>query len=187
MKIYRVVADVNEFQYLMLQDESLELSETTTFDGTPKAAKWSSPEVFIYKPNHKKGNFPDFWATSTLVVDETALEQLRDLLEMSGELLPLRYKSSLYHILNVTQCINALDEHKTEWFYEKESGPIKKYVFHANRLAETPLFKIPQTCKSEILTVEGLKDPDDEFKGRIERLGLKGLNFVEVWNDKPYE
>jgi hypothetical protein len=185
MKIYRVRPDVNRFQYFMLEDQALALSDMMTFDGTPgKAPAWVAPSVYIYEPKLKKGHFLALWGTDALVIDETALEQLGDLLEMSGELLPLPYKDQLYHVLNVTECVNILDEQKTQWLYEKGSMPIKTYAFHANRITETPLFKIPETCKSEILTYEGLKDPDDEFKGRVERLGLKGLVFEELWSDQ---
>lgn len=184
MKVHRVRPDVNNYQYFMLEDANIGLTELMTFDGTPKTDKWAAPDVYIHKPILKKGNFPDLWATATLVVDETALEELRDLLEMSGELLPLPYKDKLYHVLNVTECVNVLDENKTQWLYEKGRPPIKTYAFHKSRFTEAPLFKIPETCKSEILTFEGLKDPDDEFKGRVERLGLKGLTFEEVWTDQ---
>ncbi len=101
-----------------------------------------------------------------------------------ASLLPLPFKDKLYHVLNVTECVNVLDDHKTEWLYENGIGPIKKYAFHAGRLTEAPLFKIPETCRSEILTLEGIKDPEDEFKGRVERLGLKGLIFEEIWSNE---
>lgn len=185
MKIYRVRPDVNKFQYFMLEDQTLELSDMMTFDGTPgKEETWVAPSVYIFKPKQKMGNFLALWGTDALVVDETALEQLRDLLEMSGELLPLPYKDRLYHVLNVTECVNVLDDQRTQWLYEKGRPPIKTYAFHKSRFTEAPLFKIPETCKSEILTFEGLKDADDEFKGRVERLGLKGLTFEEVWTDQ---
>lgn len=184
MKVYRVRPDVNKFQHFMLEDPNIGLSEMMIFDGTLKNEKWKSPAVYITNPKQKTGHFPVLWSTATLVVDGTAFEQLQDLLEMSGELLPLPYKGSMYHVLNVTECFNVLDENKTQWLYEQASGPIKKYSFHASRFSESPLFKIPETCKSEILTIEGLKDPDDEFKGRVERLGLKGLVFEELWSDE---
>lgn len=50
-------------------------------------------------------------------------------------------------------------------------------------MCASPLFKIPETCNYEVLTCEGLKDPNDEFKGRIEQLGLTGLIFEQLWSD----
>ena len=193
MKVYRVVPDVNRYQSFSLEKEAQErelsalrnFEETPmTFNGTPKADNWVPPGVFIYMPKLKNGNFPGFQYTQTLVVDETALEGLRDFLEMSGELLPLPYKDKLYHVLNVVPFVNALDDNKTQWVYGKNTGEkirIDRYAFRADRLAGTFLFKIPET--NEILTCEGIKNPNEEFKGRVERLGLKGLLFEELWTD----
>ncbi len=91
MKVHRVRADVNNYQYFMLEDANIGLTELMTFDGTPKVDMWTAPAVYIHKPRHKKGSFPDLWATATLVVDETALEQLRDLLEMLGEFVAITF------------------------------------------------------------------------------------------------
>jgi hypothetical protein len=58
---------------------------------------------------------------------------------------------------------------------------IDKYEFHADRL-DYSLFKIPQTMHGEILTVEGIGSPDEEFKPLVEKYGLKGLRFEELWS-----
>jgi hypothetical protein len=184
MIIYRVRPDVNNYQYFLLEDDNLVSTEMLNFDGTSKADEWAAPAVYILEPKLKIGSFPDLWSTAAIVVDEVALEQLRGLLERSGELLPLPHKDKMYHVLNVTGCFNVLDEKHTQWRYEKGSLPITRYAFHAKRLTEAPLFKIPETCKYEILTCEGLNDPEHEFKGRVERLGLKGLIFEELWNSE---
>ena len=168
----------------MLDDENLELSEMMTFDGTPKAQMWSAPAVHIHEPKLKKGAFHALWGTEALVVDNDAFVQIADLLEMSGEILDLPHKGKPFYVANVTACFNVLDLGNTQWMYEKGRLPIRKYAFHATRLEEVPLFRIPESCRSEILTVEGTKDPDDEFKGRVERLGLKGLLFEQIWTDE---
>jgi hypothetical protein len=182
MKIYRVEPDVNNYQYFLLEDEALLMSAMLNFDGTPKADIWETPAVYILKPKAKKGNFLSLFAHPVLVVDEVALKSLRGLLERSGELLPLPHEDKLYHVVNVTECINVLDTRRTRWRYEKGTLPIDQYVFHRKRLTQAPLFKIPETCKAEILTCEGIDDPEYEFKGCVEQLGLKGLIFEELWS-----
>jgi hypothetical protein len=186
MKIYRIVEDVNVYQSFMVDSAKWkgDLLTLLTFDCSPRSSEWAAPPVYVLHPKLKQGNFV-YLCPGALVVDAATVEQLRDLLEMSGELLPLPHKDKLYYVLNVTECINVLDEDMTEWLRTEDTGtPIgpKQYAFNANRLTETPLFKIPETCRSEILTCEGLKDPDDEFKRRVERLGLKGLMFEELWD-----
>lgn len=183
MKIYRVRPDVG-YQYFMLEDTKLGLTEMLNFDGRPKANEWVAPAVYILEPKLTRGDFPDLWAKAVIVVDEVALESLRGLLEMSGELLPLPHEDKLYYVVNVTGCFNILDEHHSHWRYERGSLPIERYAFHANRLTEAPLFKIPQTCNYEILTCEGLNEPEHEFKGQVEQLGLKGLMFEEIWSSE---
>jgi hypothetical protein len=184
MKVYRVDADVNNYQSFRLEDDALLLSEMLDFDGTSKAGIWKPPAVYILEPKLKVGNFPELFAKAALVVDEAALAALYGLLEWSGELLPLPHEGNLYHVVNVMGCYNILDRHRTKWRYEKGRPPIDTYVFHRNRMKETPLFKIPETCRSEILTCEGLNDPEHEFKGRVEQLGLKGLIFEELWSSE---
>jgi len=81
MKIFRVTADVNNYQYFMFEDSELGISESMKFDGESKAHKWNPPAVYINEPKLKKGNFYDLWSTTSIVVDDVALEHLLDLLE----------------------------------------------------------------------------------------------------------
>lgn len=186
MRILRVVEDVNTYQSLSIEDDRLWQGDQLTFDCANKADIWTPPDVYILHPKLKRGHFSHL-CPGALAVHSSAIEALHDLFEQSGELLPLSHKDDKFWVLNVTECVNALDEDMTRWILGSSTGVrigIEKYSFHSSRLTETPLFKIPQTCRSEILICEGLRDPTDEFKGRIERLGLKGLNFEEIWRER---
>lgn len=186
MKVYRVRVDVNRFQYFLPEDSSIYSTDRLRFDATPMAEDWVPPPVYIYTPTHKRGNFFDFCSYRALVLDEIAKSAMPDIIEMSGELLPLPHKGELFHALNVTACFNVLDEERTEWIIGEKSKSrigIKKYAFHPHRFAQIPLFKIPETCRGEILALEGMTDEEDEFKRRVERLGLTGLTFQEIWSD----
>jgi hypothetical protein len=50
-----------------------------------------------------------FWRRY-LVFDAHATEVLRDYLEMSGELLPFSHKGESFTVMNVTECVDALDD-----------------------------------------------------------------------------
>jgi hypothetical protein len=105
---------------------------------------------------------------------------------MAGELLPLPHQSVLFQLINVLECVNCLDQQNTQWVFGKTTNArirIKEYHFDARRFSESTLFKIPETAMGEVLTVTGLKDPDDEFKSVVEREGLKGILFEELWSD----
>jgi len=183
MKIFSVKVDVNRYQYFLPQDQKLRM----VFDCTPKLPGWVPPTVYVYQPKHLRGNFLSFLSSGALICDQTAFREMREFFEMSGELLPLPHAAELFHVLNVLECFNALDEERTDWVLGQETGArigIRRYAFHRNRLPEVPLFKIPETCRGEILTVEGMKDPEDEFKPSVERLGLTGLLFRQIWSDE---
>lgn len=164
MKVYRIDEDVNHYQYLLPADASVWSTDRLTFDGTPKAEHWVPPEVYVHKPKLKRGNFFG-GIVGCLLHDGTAHEKLADLFAAAGEMLPLPHEGQMFHILNVTECINALNQQHTQW---RASGGVKisieKYVFHPNRIGESTLFKIPETCRGEVLVAERTGDPEDEFK-----------------------
>jgi len=188
VKIYSITPDVNHyqsFQYDYPDTDPFWRSDRWTFDCTPKASGWVPPKVYILSPNLKRGNFFNL-SPGGLVIDAEGINALRALLEMSGELLPVSYKGEEFAFLNVTSFVDALDQDRTNWVYAKGSGTkirIEKYAFHSHRLPETPLFRIPETNKTVTFTIEGLKDPEDEFKFNVEQKGLKGLIFKEIWTD----
>ena len=64
--------------------------------------------------------------------------------------------------------------------YESNDSPFMPTAW-TERLS---LFKIPELHKSEILTVEGLLAPEDEFKYNVEQKGLKGLIFEQIWDSE---
>jgi len=80
--------------------------------------------------------------------------------------------------------VNCLDSEGTGWVFGKKTNAkirIERYQFIPSHFSEAPLFKIPETAPAELLTVTGLKDPQDEFKNRVESARLGGLVFEEIW------
>ena len=150
-----------------------------------RAHSWSPPSVFIYEPKKQRGDFYNF-DSDILISNSKATKVIYHHYTIAGELLHLPYVGEIFTLLNITECINCLDQEKTRWSYDVSSNIplfIEEYVFHKNRFSESSLFKIPETSKSEILVVEGLKDPKDEFKYAYETAGLQGLIFEEIWKD----
>jgi hypothetical protein len=89
--------------------------------------------------------------------------------------------------ISVTTCINCIDQERKEWTVGPRMGKrmhSQRYVFHHDRFSESPLFKIPETYRGEVLLVEGLHDPEEEFRYLVEQAGLKGLIFEELWSDE---
>jgi hypothetical protein len=185
MKVFRIRLNSNDFQSLLPVDSKVWETDVLKMDCKPKLPAWKPPAVYIGNPKLKQGSFLHL-CSGAFVVDSSACEALRTILEMAGELLPLPHQGALFHLMNVLECVNCLDEQNTKWVLGKTTNArirIKEYHFEASRFSESTLFKIPETAMGEVLTVSGLKDPEDEFKSVVEREGLKGIIFEEVWSD----
>jgi hypothetical protein len=181
ISVFRIKNNVNIYQYFLTEiEEEARLLRT---NGLSREHSWVPPSVFVYKPQLEIGNFFNF-NSDALIADQKATEVLRSFFMESGELLPLPYKGINYTLLNVTECINCLDHDETRWTYDTENKIpliINKYVFYKNRFPESCIFKIPETAKSELFVVNGLRDTEDEFITKVVESGLKGLYFEKVW------
>ena len=120
-------------------------------------------------------------------------------LERAGELLPLGYKDEQF-ILNITECIDALDRTRSTW-HEPITWPDAKWAaldedsrsfsvdgnrppdlavpaFDQNRFG-WQLFKIPETA---MYYWERSEDgADEQFRSYCEREGLNGLEFELIY------
>lgn len=185
MKIHKIKIDHKNAQWLISEvSEDLDTLELKTFDCLEKKNDWNiEMNWYVDNPKKKEGNF--YYVTSgALAFDEKVYNsELYTLFEMAGEILPIKLETGKQlYVLNVLECVNAFNSKLAEYAYYPDGtkGRILKYAFHKNRLSESSIFKIPETSKAEILTYEGLKDSDDEFKPLYEKLGFTGLQFEEL-------
>src|SRR5215213_6242079 len=59
MKVFRIKADVNNYQWIMPDVPESELLNFR-FDCTPQLENWKPPDVFAFNPLKKKGDFLHF-------------------------------------------------------------------------------------------------------------------------------
>jgi len=185
MKIYKVSFDSEHYQQFLPDDQAIWNTDQLRFECKKKAAHWNPPKVYVDNPVLQKGNFYGL-APGTIVVDSYAIEKLHTLLRMAGELLPLHHGGEEYSILNVTECVNALDEDRTEWTMGRRTGAklmIAAYAFKKDRLHQSSIFKLPERLV-DLLVWERCNDPESEFKAAVEQFGLTGLKFDEVWDEE---
>jgi hypothetical protein len=185
MRISRIRLNSNKFQSFLPKDIDIWKTDALKMDCKSKLAKWNAPEIYIQNIKHEPGNFFHL-CSGAFVADSSAAEGLRSILEMAGELLPLTHLGSPLFLLNVLECVNCLDSKKTTWITGKTTGAkirIVDYHFEKARFSESTIFKIPETALSEILCVEGFKDPEDEFRAQVEAQGFKGIDFELLWSD----
>lgn len=183
MKVYEVNYDY-DFQSFVVKTDGLWKDGTLSFEAQPKAENWQRLEAITEDPHRPESDFINFIPGALLLGSAIEHMDIFSFCEMAGELLPVANNGREYQLLNVLECINCLDQEKTEWKYTKSSGKrmrILKYAFNKSMFPESSVFKIPENIASRIFTYEGLKDPEDEFKPTVEKLGLTGLNFELVW------
>lgn len=182
MKIYKVDTDITSSQIIQRDDRD----DLFIFDCTPLKEKWDRNGWYIYNPIDPSSNFYCTPAATLIFDKEVLASELYTLLEISGEILPADIEGENYYFLNVRECINALNKEKTTHhiYADGTKGRFKDFVFYPQRIGGNPLFKIPETRANDVLCFEGILDPWDEFKGRYDQLGLKGLKFIELYDSE---
>src|SRR5258705_13964706 len=100
--------DVNNFQKFLPEDDNVWQGDLLSFRCQSKEQSWQAPSVYIPRPTLRRGHFLDL-CPGAFAIDSSATDELRDLLEMSGELLPLEHKGETFTVINVTGCYNALN------------------------------------------------------------------------------
>jgi uncharacterized protein YwqG len=124
------------------------------------------------------GNFGHCWCGSEhFLMDAHAHKILASILELENEILPLEpFKGVDYYMVNVLKELDCLDRENT--LYGESSGTAG-YQFFPEKLTDSPLFTVKWT--GGLFTVVGRPNAEVEFKTLVEREGLTGLRFQEVW------
>src|SRR6266542_652906 len=186
MKVYRIAHDSNHYQFLLPKREKDALF-FYDFDGTSRAVNWRPPPMTLFtKGKLQRGDFFQF-AQGVVISNSRGVDALNvAFFEPAGELLPLTVGKEMYYVLNVTRCIDCLDEETTtrEGDDPIVPGSIVQYRFRSQALPAIGLFKIPETARTEVLLVEGIRDRDDEFSAIAERHALTGLQFELLWSSQ---
>ena len=187
MKIYRIKTDSNNVQAVQPTDERLSKMDYLKFNCEPRKDNWRELEVYVYNPKTKPKDFYNMgW--EMLIFNEKVLDVCQTIFEMAGEILPLQVeRGQKLYLLNILQCINALDYDRTVWDYYPRTGRkgrILKYGFHSEKASnEASIFKIPEENSTTIFCYADVKNPDDEFYHIYHKHKLTGLIFEEVYND----
>ena len=83
-----------------------------------------------------------------------SIAKVRHFFERAGELLPLCFDGDEYTLLNVTECVDALDDSNTEWLRSEDGSKveIRRHAFDPAKLTDSSIFKIPETRRGSVLT-----------------------------------
>lgn len=134
-----------------------------------------------WKPQTVKGpasGFNDYpcLEMSIPVFSTRAVDGLTPILQLNGELLPLKTDIGSYWAFNLETKLDALDLKKSEI---SRTGPKKTAVwasyfsFKPSKLKSATIFRVRELPSFILVT--------DLFRERVERAGLNGFVFNEVW------
>lgn len=189
MKIFKIQPDFSSnVQTVMpvIEEGDSYISEVNIFDCESKKESWREIEWYIFNPKQKKCNFIDM-GNASLVFDKKVYDsEMFPILEMAGEIFDINVEGEQLFVLNVMECVNALDKENSKWNYYDDGsrGRLLEHAFHHKRITESSLYKIPETAKIEILTYTDVKDSLDEFKGMYESLNFTGLTFEKLFDSE---
>lgn len=153
--------------------------EFLRLDGKPRGEGWRPIAVrricVEEGREYKASDFP--WLGSSLIMRRSAVDALRDMIDRSGELLPLRTDDSTELFVLNTQSIDALDEDNSSLMRANGTNRIMrviKPVFIPSAVRDLDIFRLPYRASAIFLS--------QRFVERVQAAGLKGLKFTEVWH-----
>jgi hypothetical protein len=115
-----------------------------------------------------------------IVLSKRALNVLAPKIGHSGQFLPIDFAECEYHLFNITNVVDALDEVKSELDIFPSSGRlagIKRYSFKSAILIDQWVFKIPQQLGNVPLATQAFVD-------LVTDAGLTGFSFKLLWTDE---
>jgi len=176
MKIWRVIADINNFERLIESSQSNKVS-LRDFIGKSLLDSWVKPNLVVIneKGRLKRGDCPYF---GILVFSIFAIEILNDLMKDCVELLGIDCDSGNYKIINLINVVDCLDYSKSviqRYDDGERISNIKKYAFIPEKIFNQNIFVIPERPRSPVFV-------SNEFKNRVLESGLKGFKFEEIWD-----
>jgi hypothetical protein len=153
---------------------------------------WFQVKIVVDKDSHSHslGDYPYLHGFSgfilTPIFSQKAVDVLADLLEGSGELLPLVCDFGKYYAFNITRKVEALDEERSEFklnselYSDLDDEPdfqlVTKFAFDPDRVANLNIFKLPKINRHNVPLVT------DRFVQRVREANLKGFAFKLLWS-----
>jgi hypothetical protein len=179
------ILDDPRFEGFDFGDEKGVLGGTIDDDFLPKRAmghNWHPANLApIWKPFSAIGRvrpFNDFPCVRLGVIpafSQRAVDNLRDILEANGELLPFDSNLGTYYAYNVTTMVSALDRSRSEVSSFKDGWiiDVRRYELLADNLSGLLIFRLQEYPRHSYVT--------DKFVRRVQEVKLKGFDFQRIW------
>jgi hypothetical protein len=194
MNIYKLseMDDIREIVWVNDDDITFERKH---FRGQPMRAIWRPIEYkvnVVPKERYDGWKYPpsDVYSGRRVIFSRKAVDALYDMLEASGEILPLIFegKENEYFAYNVLTVSNAVDEEKSEIDRHPDGdfSHILRYEFDPAQTAGLTIFKVWKNKSPRVPTSHTFISGDvfvtDPFVKRVQEAGLFGFDFDLKWS-----
>lgn len=181
MKVFRFA--VQEGFEWALPGNSADGDRLTKLAGAVRVGAWIPIRMSLLLEDEGKKLQPadtPWLGRHVLVLKQSAIDVLGDLLARDGEVLPLDCSETPLYLWNVVNVIDALDVERSEIVRFRSSDRImriERHVFRPDVLAGQLAFRIPGEQDHAIFL-------SDEFVLRASKHHLRGLGFRLLWQDE---
>jgi len=195
MRIFCLKPDYSKFQGLEPMDDNGEVEACKVLREnrlSPVASRWRHFQVRVPQEDRdaRPADFTTVLVSSYLTVfSKRAVEVLADLLEESGELLPLQGEGEPFHVFHPLEVVDALDLEHCKWQDDDASHIdfLAKYEFLPDRIGDAAIFKLLEVLDDGRRTARIGLFVTDRFVERVEKAGLAGFKFELVWPQEAVE
>lgn len=190
MKIFKIrpVYDRGRRRFRTFQPvEEMDWAGLWCFDGSRKASEWDTDGALVRIEDGKRlsGDFVFPSVAFVFAMTERAATILGPIVQNVGELLPLRTTDGeSLSLLNVTPTTDCIDHCRVRGRRDPDGHypEVGRYQFDVSALPRASIFR--PTYNWSLFALQGPVAEDLDFKSVVERHGLHGLTFREVWNDE---
>lgn len=186
MKVWKLRPSYNG--YIEYEPETLGQFDFVAekFRGNSIKKEWESfPLIVISKG--KLSDCPPALPIKALVFSERAVTKLNlldiDKIECLPVIMPNEENYFAINVINVLDCLDG-DKCKVSRFDEGEIMSYRKFVFKEKEVSNQFIFKI---VEHESKRVESDIFVTDQFRDIVLQSGLKGFEFIEVWDSEEKE
>jgi len=157
--------------------DDLDVKLAGLLDGSPRLATWRPVEFNLVRHDGRRKLVSvdaPWYVSSLLIFKPKVIHAIGDYLKDYGEFLPLICEDAKIVMYNPTRVIDALDEQKSTItrFDDGRIMMIDKHVFHADKIADVDVFKLPMRASATYVS--------QRFADIWASHGLTGLDFVPV-------
>ncbi|MGB8454762.1 MAG: DUF1629 domain-containing protein [Anaerocolumna sp.] len=182
MKVWILFSILDGFASLSSLDNNKSFEIVINFDGRSFVKEWEPLEYtkYIDEKNLPLGDKPSA-GPNFPIVSLKAVECLKEVLGENVEILPVYIDGQEFYLINKLEVLDCLDYEKSEIEYfsgePKRIMEIVKYSFIEQKLKGKNIFRIKEQKKAGPFVT-------DKFKEAVEKSGLEGFEFREVWGSE---